>query len=224
MRPVPRKATLEEDEAVDVERIGIERGVALEKPFNLASPAASPAGEGDVRMERAVLRIETGGLARSFDLGGKGGELSLRLDSGPEGAGVALLEASDALNADLKAIEADAGQRVGQVIRHWTVNLAGKTQRQVQLLVIQPAKVRTVIHCVDEQVADAFRGADGNEQTVHRPILDAWLEAVTKPTWRRCSSFSSKLIPDLMDPIRGNRGEVGRKIVEGSLDHLLHFP
>ena len=78
-----------------------------------------------------------------------------------------MVEAADALDPGLEPRGADAAQRIGQVLGDMAIDLADEAQGEVELLVVLPAEVRTVVHRVDQQVADRLGRADGDEQAVH---------------------------------------------------------
>src|SRR4051794_3605043 len=108
MRAVFRQAAFEEGETIDVPQLGNERAFAVEVIGELACAAAFPAGEGDVRVVGAALRLEADALADPLNLGGKGGERLLRFHAGPKRAAAALFEAADAFDAQQERIGADA--------------------------------------------------------------------------------------------------------------------
>src|SRR5256885_16471977 len=128
MRAVAREAAFEQDEGVDLERVGGEAPSALEEGRDLAGAAAFPAGECDVGHEGAALGLEAGGLAGTLDLGGERGERRLGLDAGPQRARIALLEAGGAMDARLERLRADCGQRGGEVFADRAVDLADEAQ------------------------------------------------------------------------------------------------
>ena len=86
---------------------------------------------------------------------------------GPEHAGIALLEPAGARDAQLEWVAADAGKRVGEVVRDRPLDFADEAQGEVQLLVLLPAEVGAVVHRIDQQVADVLGRSDGDEQAVH---------------------------------------------------------
>src|SRR5690348_11684023 len=171
MRAMPGEATFEQDEAVDGEGCGGEAGAALEELVDLARSAAFPAGERDVRVECAAFGLKAGRLADALDLGGESGERRLRFDRRPERAGIALLEAADAADAQLERLGADAGERGGEIFGNGALDLADEAQRQVQLLLLLPTELRAIVHRVDQQVTDLLRRANGDEQAVHGATL-----------------------------------------------------
>ena len=83
MRAVARQVAFEQDEAVDREGVRHEVLAAVEEALDLARPAAFPAGERDVRMERSALGLEAGADAGPLDLRGERGDRLLRVDGGP---------------------------------------------------------------------------------------------------------------------------------------------
>src|SRR5687768_17095822 len=83
MRAVAREVALEQDEAVDLERLRGEAAVALEEGVGGASAAAVPAGERDVRVEGSPLGLDSGPGAGTLDPGGQVRDRRLRLDPGP---------------------------------------------------------------------------------------------------------------------------------------------
>jgi len=139
----------------------------FEEAVHLARPAALPAGERDVRVESAAFGLKPDRLARALDLGGEGGKRRLRLDAGPQGAGIALLEAADAGDAQCESFGADAGERGGKVFADGAFDLTDEPQGEVKLIIVLPAEVGAVVHCVDQQVADGLRRPNGDEQAVH---------------------------------------------------------
>src|SRR5690348_16679176 len=103
MRAVAREAAFEKREGVDLEGFRKQAALPLEEIRNLARAAAFPAGEGDVRVEGAVLRLQADSQARALHLGCERGDGFLGLDAGPQRPGIALLEAADAAHADREA-------------------------------------------------------------------------------------------------------------------------
>ena len=83
MRAVAGEVAFEQGEGVDLERVGDEGGVAIEEAGSLVRAAPFPAGEGDVRVERAALGLEADRLARPLDLCGERRDRRLGLDAGP---------------------------------------------------------------------------------------------------------------------------------------------
>ena len=141
--------------------------VALEEICDFAAAAAFPARERDVRMECAALGLEADLLTGALDLGGESGKRRLRFDAGPEGASAALLEPADADDPRLKAFGTDVRQRRGKVLGDRAIDFANEAQSQVELLVALPAEVGTIVHRIDQQVADVLGRANGNEEAVH---------------------------------------------------------
>src|SRR3954469_23271925 len=115
MRAVARQAAFEQAEAVDFERLRGEAAGAVEEIRELAAAAALPPRQRDVRVEGTALGLEADRLARALDLGGERGEGSFRLDSGPQRAGAALLEAAGAVDANGEGGGADRGERGSKV-------------------------------------------------------------------------------------------------------------
>src|SRR4029078_5930176 len=97
-------------------------------------------------MEGPALGFEADGLANAFDLGGERGHGPLWLYTRPQGAGVTLLEPTDAGEAEFEGRRGDTAQGVGEVVRYRRLNLAHEAQCQVQLPVRPPAEVRAVVH------------------------------------------------------------------------------
>jgi len=65
----------------------------------------------------------------------------------------------------------NSGQCIREIVGDRSLNLAYETQGEVELLIVLPAKIRAIIHCVDQQVADRLGRTDGNEEPVHRPQM-----------------------------------------------------
>ena len=59
----------------------------------------------------------------------------------------------------------------GEILCDGPVDLTDETQGDVQLPFVLPPEVSHIVHCVDQQVADRLRRADGDEQAVHRRPL-----------------------------------------------------
>jgi DNA-binding transcriptional regulator YdaS (Cro superfamily)/REP element-mobilizing transposase RayT len=55
-----------------------------------------------------------------------------------------------------------------RIVRNRAIDLSDEAQGQVQLLLLLPAEVRAVVHCVDQKVADRLGRTDGDKQAVHR--------------------------------------------------------
>ena len=91
---VTREAACEEHEAFDLERLRREAGAALDEFTDLARSAAFPAGERDVRVKGSPFRFEADLLADPFDFCGERCDGRFRLDTSPQGATRALLEAT----------------------------------------------------------------------------------------------------------------------------------
>ena len=174
MRAVAGETAFEENEILHLERLGREARLVFEEMLNLAGPAALPACERDVRMERTTLRLETNLLTGAFDLRGQGGKRRLRLDASPQRAGAALFEPADAPDPGVEALGTDVCQSSRKVFCNRSLDLPNEAQGQVQLLLVLPAKVRAVVHCVDQQVPDRLGRANGDEQPVHRRKDVTW--------------------------------------------------
>ena len=83
MCAVAGEAAFEQNEGVDRERLGREPAGAGEEILDLACAAAFPAGERDVRMKGAALRLQPDLLARALDLGSERGNRCPGLHSRP---------------------------------------------------------------------------------------------------------------------------------------------
>jgi hypothetical protein len=124
-----------------------------------------------MRVEGPALRLETGLLANPLDLCSKRGNGSLGLHSRPQCAARALLEAADACNLELEALGSNSGKRISKIVGYRPLDLSDETQGEVKLIVVLPAEIRAIIHCVDQQIADRLGWTDGNEEPVHRPQM-----------------------------------------------------
>src|SRR5437868_10286091 len=116
MRAVAGEAAFEQAECVYRKRLGHQALRPLEEARELARAAAFPARQRDVRVKGAPFGLEPDGEAGALDLGGEGGDRRLGLDARPQCAGIALLEAADATDAELKGLGADAAERIRQVL------------------------------------------------------------------------------------------------------------
>jgi hypothetical protein len=61
----------------------------------------------------------------------------------------------------------DGGEGRGQILGERPFNLSDEAEGQVEIILGNPAKLRSIVHCVDQQVANRFRRANGGEQAVH---------------------------------------------------------
>lgn len=135
--------------------------------MQLTGATSLPPRKRNVRVVGAPLGFKADLLTRSLDLRGQGTNGRPWIDTGPERSATALLETSDALDAQIEPLRPDARKGIGNVVGEGPFDLADEAQCQVKLFFVLPAKVRTVVHCVDEQVTDEFRRTDGDEQSVH---------------------------------------------------------
>src|SRR6478672_6020045 len=83
---------------------------------------------------------------------------------------MALLEAANALDSKIQRRGSDSRQGIGHVARQRPVNFADESQRQVQLLLVLPVEIGTVVHGVDEQVANLLGRTNGDEQAMHEVV------------------------------------------------------
>lgn len=104
----------------------------------------------------------------TLDLGCKCRDLFPRLNACPDGSAAGVIEAAQARQSQLKRLEANPAERFGDVLGAVAINFADEAQGQVQLLVALPAQFGTLVHRVDQDVADDGWGSDANEQSVHR--------------------------------------------------------
>ena len=66
--------------------------------------------------------------------------------------------------------QAIRAERRGEVVRRRPLDLADEAQRQVQVLLVDPARALDSLHRVDQPVAHGLGRADGDEQAVrHAP-------------------------------------------------------
>src|SRR3954454_10888772 len=102
MRAVARQAAFEQRKLGHFEWVADQALATLEEIFGLAGAAAFPASERDVRVEGPALGLEPNALASALDLCCERGERILWLDPRPQRAGIARLEAPNALDPDRK--------------------------------------------------------------------------------------------------------------------------
>ena len=139
----------------------------LKKVLGFAAPSSLPAGDCNVRMEGPSLRFESDLLACALDFRRQSRDPKLWLDTGPKRTAGALFEASNPADPELESVISDSRQRIGEIVRNCCLDFAYETQGQVELIVVLPAKIRAFGHRVDEEIADGFRRAKGDEKTMH---------------------------------------------------------
>ena len=161
------EATFEQDELVDLERLGSECSRAFEKGCDLTTSPALPACKGDMRMEGAPFGLEPGLLAYSLDLGGKRGESFPGFNSSPDGSRASLLEPADAFDPDLESARTNAAEGSGKVLGERAIHFSDEAQGEVQLFFVLPAKGRRVVHGFEQKLANRLRRANGDEKAVH---------------------------------------------------------
>ena len=167
MSAVPGKAAFVQDEAVYLEGVGREGRVPAQECVHRLGIAPVPPSERDVRHEGAVLGFETDLLHGPLDLRRERNHGFSWLGSGPQRSAVALLELPDAAYPQLKARRTYAVEGNGYVVRDRPFDLADETKREVQLFITHPTQRRTVVHCVDQEVADLFRRSDSDKKAMH---------------------------------------------------------
>jgi len=94
-------------------------------------------------------------------------ERIVRLDPGPDHVRPPLpLEQADTSNPRRNARRMERAERRRDVLCHMAVDLADEPQRQMELLVILPARARDAVHRREQYVADRTRRAQRDEQAV----------------------------------------------------------
>lgn len=115
-----------------------------------------------------------------------------------------MIETAETLDAHGQAWRPDASQRIGEVSRDVTVDLADEAQGEVQLGILLPPEIGAIIHRVEQHIADWRGRAERDEQAVHEVGLG--------------------LRAQLLQPLRGDRGEIRRQVVERPFDDVLDLP
>ena len=153
-------------------------GVSPDEGADGLGISAIPSCKRHVWHEGAPFRLKADLLQGTFDLGGQRDDGFPWLNSRPQGAAVSLFELADALDSKVESQGAETVKRARYVVRHGPFNLTDEPERQVQLFVADPAQRRTVVHGVDQEIADLLWRADGDEKTMHWRDLGPWTAGV----------------------------------------------
>jgi hypothetical protein len=95
MSAVAAEPAFEQDEFVDLPRIGREASMLLDEALQAGRPPV-PSGKGDMGVEGPTLGFQSDGLAGPFDLAGQRPAFVAWFDAGPKCPSAAMIEAADA--------------------------------------------------------------------------------------------------------------------------------
>ena len=126
------------------------------------------AGDRHVRLEGARLGRQARRSRRALIGARERLELGARLDAGPQRARLVAAEHAEAGEAHLEGVDGDRGEPVGELRRLLVGDVAGKAQRQVQVLRLEPLAVsRQRLAQTPELLALLVGDLDACEQARH---------------------------------------------------------
>lgn len=138
--------TFEQGEAINLERRASQRGMASQERIDQSTgPAES--GKGDMGQIGAVFRRQANENTGAVDFAMQRRQRIARFYPDPERIDhTPAVERANAGQLDIERGEADGRQRVSDVVGAMAINITDEAQRQVQLIVILPARARNAIH------------------------------------------------------------------------------
>ena len=143
----------------------------LRQPWIDREPDAGRAREPRDRQMReigAAFGLETRADACLIDLAVECSERIVRRDADPERIGPpAFLKSADSGERDDRRGCDKMAERNRDIFRHRPLDRADEAQRDMQLLVVLPARGGDALHYVEQALTDRRRGAEGDKKTDH---------------------------------------------------------